>query len=1517
MRIPRDFAIAVAVLTFAIAPAIAPASPPFKDGVIQLVRNAPPGNLQPIILENTPLTIAQAGTPLALPGSFCIGDWMGPRMYRATFSFAGGETYFSLQDPSGTLPYSWGASCTPAYTFNTTAIDFDVNKRPASEQPNPFTFSLQPVVFDADLTNPGCPIPGGVKCAGPIYQVTLNGGSTAGVNYLIKLPFVIECCVTGPYFAAVYLSGSWSPGIAQVLTDGAGSLPASPPAQPCHNYLHDGSGLYDWVNDLVGAYHLRLYSEGYTPNDSATFCTPGECGWQWWYGVGRDVANPVTDPDLFAYTLPSLSGTRQRMATRFASLGLDTLKQIAFMGMPYTGAPDVLVEIFGATSGASCGLTTIPGALLYSVTVPYASLVNPPLTNNVPIPDAIWGNLNGGQSQDLFVALSVPSGPANRYALYTRTRSYGSCTTDPHTMFNVSGSWLYGGEYSGNDDEAYIDAYVCKEMVIEIPSACTSAHADDWNTWMHDYQRTGASGMTVGNPCAVRAEWSKFLPRLSSFTSPVVAGGKVCVASDNEVNSFDLATGTPGNSVGAMPYAYNQVRCNVSVEGNRVFITGGAANSVSCWDTTLSIVHWSNDYTGPGLAATTHGPLLTRNRFGATAVYHAGTDSIVVIGTEMSTSANHGWLYALDARTGFLYNGWGTNPIPLDRGCRLTPAFDGANLYVGTSSYTSFGDGSLYSINAATGAINWNFKDATASLEGWPGGVSIDGTILYGATYANDPALPLSASHRYAIDVTLAGPGPSLSPAAIRWRGTEGPTLYAAPTIGRNFLYIPQDDPSAGILMVDKYFGTVVHNFSLAGVGSVPLPVTLTCDNYLFAGDRLGRWYLLNTSDQSLEWRREFTGIVNGTAIAHNFVNGDDYAIVNSRSSQTDPSGRGALTAWRFHQQFRPFLHQYVYSTEIQVPLNSGSGLSHTEPGVFGNDGCISLQFGNPIISDPAPASVSYSDALEQYAAAYVDLHVGSDYIARFDNDRLSKRARLAGAGARVDDELTVFDKAMETAGKSVAKDRTRAATAAGATDILRTSGVSYSANPLLPGQSTNITWTYDGTGLGRGTDDEYIQAVNNDPDFYPEDLSYSVIGYPTLKITYVGGCPEQNTTLAWNTLGAANSEKVYNHGALGDGHSGALVWGADGGYNANLYDGGFLLVGDSSAQLGGAQFRLDYYKFSGLYVASPRPSDSICGFDGSASVHLGWRRQGGCPGQPVEITGSRETSVFSDTNTNYPPTSPLSSIGVTVFQTEVGANDPMYGDFKLICWNLQNRDSVAKDLKAGSYIDWDVGVSYDKNVGLLSDNFNGYAQWNAASPQYAFGMFDPDLCTSYCGIDPSANSPHKMLSYLYTYCYHWDCWPGYNDVYGWGLGWAMATTPPYRLYYYGPQGPAGERGDRSVFLVNKGFILPSNGSQNVVQALYAVPATSNDVETIDALAVEVAKRAARWAGFARGDVNDDGCVNLADACWLSSGNQIYPDTYCGDVNLSGTVDPVDVVYLLAYISGSGPAPQGAWRFTY
>jgi hypothetical protein len=745
--------------------------------------------------------------------------------------------------------------------------------------------------------------------------------------------------------------------------------------------------------------------------------------------------------------------------------------------------------------------------------------------------------------------------------------------------------------------------------------------------------------------------------------------------------------------------------------------------------------------------------------------------------------------------------------------------------------------------------------------------------------------------------------------------------LYAAPTIGRNFVYIPQENPAAGVLMVDKATGKAVYNWAADGVGSVTQNVTLTCDKFLFAGDRAGYWYLLNVTDQSMEWRRVFTGIVLGTALAHHSGTGEDYAVVNARSSATGPAGAGVITGWLFNPTTRPFLRQLVYETaDILIPLNSGINLGpYTETGVYANDGCVDLNITTTNIIEASPAAKSFSQIQQKYAAAYVDRKIGSDYVTYFEGGQPSKRARLAGAGVMADEELTVLDNELEAVHSSFAAKGARSATAAGAMDILRTDvlTLNYSASPIPPGGMTDIEWRYNGQDLGRGLDDEYIETVTNDPDFYPEDLDYSDLGHPSLLVHYIGGCPNENVLMTWNTLGATNTEKVYNWGSLGGMQSSgdnALKWGADPtGSDAWLFDGGLVLVGDSSAALGGALVRIGLYSDNARnYVADPRLSDNTCGLDAATDILLGYRREGPCPGVAVPIEGSWVRSVYSDTNEAVPGTSPLATLGLSVVQYEVGANDPMYGDFKLIRFELHNRDAVDKpNIYAGTFIDWDIAAGTD-NTGAYSDVFNGYFQRSTLTPNaFAYGMFVPEQPSAYFGVNPAPNSPHRIEVVSNTDRVYTTPWG--NSV-NHAMVWTQVVTaqPTRGVDNY----PTTE--DKSGLLINKPVFVPASGMAAVHQALYAVNASSGDDNTIGLNAADIAKRAARWGGWARGDVNDDGYVNLADVCWMGSGNPIYPDTYSADVNLiGGQGDAADQTYLLMYVSGLGPGPLGAWRFAF
>jgi hypothetical protein len=321
----------------------------------------------------------------------------------------------------------------------------------------------------------------------------------------------------------------------------------------------------------------------------------------------------------------------------------------------------------------------------------------------------------------------------------------------------------------------------------------------------------------------------------------------------------------------------------------------------------------------------------------------------------------------------------------------------------------------------------------------------------------------------------------------------------------------------------------------------------------------------------------------------------------------------------------------------------------------------------------------------------------------------------------------------------------------------------------------------------------------------------------------------------------------------------------------------------------------------------------------------MGFKREGGCPGTPTEILGAWIRTAYVDTNMQRPGTAG-EAIGTRIELTEVGAYDPLYGNFKLQRWEVANRDNVDKGpIYAGTWIDWDVAPNYDANTGFYSLAYNGYGLYDGDNPDWCMGIFDPNLPTAYGGVDPTANRPQRInpmgeraTGGVGTPEGNYDGpWQSPDADY-WEEMWTYAVE---RLPQFedGPENLDDATGleDHAGLITNKGQILPANGTIAFHQALYAVDATSGDENTMEANGLALAQMASKWAGFARGDVNDDNTVNLLDVCWLLSGHQIYPDTYNGDVNLSGGVDAADEAYLLDYVTGLGPAPQGDWRFTF
>jgi hypothetical protein len=80
----------------------------------------------------------------------------------------------------------------------------------------------------------------------------------------------------------------------------------------------------------------------------------------------------------------------------------------------------------------------------------------------------------------------------------------------------------------------------------------------------------------------------------------------------------------------------------------------------------------------------------------------------------------------------------------------------------------------------------------------------------------------------------------------------------------------------------------------------------------------------------------------------------------------------------------------------------------------------------------------------------------------------------------------------------------------------------------------------------------------------------------------------------------------------------------------------------------------------------------------------------------------------------------------------------------------------------------------------------------------------------------------------------------------------------------------------------------------------------------------DLANNLNKWAGFDRGDVNNDGLINIADIIYLAAyvnngGPGPIPFVHTGDVNNDGSVDAGDITYMITYYFDCGPCPIGAW----
>ncbi len=1345
-----------------------------------------------------------------------------------------------------------------------------------------------------DVANPGdpCPVPGAPIWIGPTLTFSIPAG-TAGMQ--IELPLATspynKCCVDGPYFIVV-VGGAADAGV-----EVGPWASDDTPSQWCVWYWQNvvAGSPTDWSaywDDAGSGLDLNLSSYALT-SDQNDCHKPGICEWEW----NHCVWNTFT---YYYVAMPAPNGMREEMYSVWQAASPCTILQVDWYGSaanPIAGDPGSAISIMLDTDSDD-----IP-----DLTIAYEEHTT---ANSVPG----WNSFMFPADQpvivpvgEYYVKLSRASWAADGDTMAGTVDNHDDpslCDNDCLTfLIAADGSVMSGCDYWGASMELFVEVFKCCAEPVTCEEQTPAP--DVWMTHAHDYARTSRSTIAVGEPCDINLVWAAITTKADASFNNATSDGVDVFCSDNQaIHSYDLLTGalnwTFFDPAGIQ--TAGSMRNNITITGDAVYASGGTAMSFFKLDKANGAVIWSRHYNSMGGGV---GDMLCGSQRFSVSVE---IGDMVIVGDE------GGCLWAFEAATGLNHPNWGTNPIPMNGQVFLSPAWDGgAYIYVATFL------GDLYKIEVATGNIVWTFTETDG--DGFYGGCSYDAIedCIYAASHHGVGGGDTPERFKIASDGTVV------------WAKGQGAVLYSPPTIGIAKVFFAQDYPAQGLLIVDKETGMAEYDFSVDGVGYVTNPVTLTSDCYLFAGDRTGGWHLLNAITFERVWSRYYSDFVWGTELVTG-TDEKDYAIVTTWSDGPNTGwSRGAVFVWELNSTPRPMVDQLEFEVNLPVPFGTGPGTPAAAADLLMsvadcaalNVTAINIYDADPPLLSDLKGKVTKGNPKAAAAAAKVaDEMAGDDYLSLFSD----KKALMTGAQAT---DIEAFERHANKNRFEQSKNLVSNLAAGAAT--VRTSAVALDTpSPISGGTSFGITWLYDGSGLARSVSSDYVEFVTDDPDFVPE---LPGMGHPYITINYIGGCLyEWFEDMYWNGYEMWHLEQVSNFGRYGDGAGYGLDWG-DGFNDVPIYDAGFFI-----AQVGADYCMTTVYDQTDAVnrlLPNPSPMSGVCGIDYADYVPMGrsvvvdWYSGGSCPPvlgvDYIDVEGEITWVSFIDTMTNFDPTYTL---GTEIIQVEICMYDfgHGYGDFKLIHYKVIERGTAAvPDLVAGIFCDWDVQADYNTNSVAVNANAGGYAVWDGGGPTVAFGhmvlgagpslvcggeIAQPDY-RAVVGVD----NQHSVYATTCVQC----CTN--ND-----LEWMDCIDN----YWFGAIiEPGDAQADKSGLIAFPEFDLAMGGEQHLYAAVFGVDASTNDHAVVEANIASMAYRANKWAGFNRGDVNDDNKVDAIDLGYLAAALAdpgtwpIFPynDSESisggnGDVDGSGVTDPGDVPYLLNYLMG-GPAPIGAWRFGY
>ena len=1095
---------------------------------------------------------------------------------------------------------------------------------------------------------------------------------------------------------------------------------------------------------------------------------------------------------------------------------------------------------------------------------------------------------------------------------------------------NWAGYWGYIEDDWSADANVMMDIDVCCVPIPEIPCA----QGEDWPTFAVDFARTNHSLNSIGDArCNLTKNWLVTLGGAMSYASPLIYKDTVVGIWLDRVVALDVNTGATfwervAGDYGGFVLASGMVGTptifnfdDYGVNETYVFIGGGGSRAMSAFDLATGDTVWSRGFFIHGTNTFSYSITVIIDIDGTPYLYYASDD---------------GDLYAVNALTGdelWTVSAGGN----INRGI----CTDGELLYIGRDENVTYGD--VLAIDPATGATVWSMYDVNGGLMGptivpakdYPGNENFIGGISYDvltdqifapAYYSPaDNSSPVQdGGIMYAID---AGNG------VVNWVNLStggGGNGSAAPTIdATNVIFIawcPWQDSGQrrGPLAFNKltgdeaWFNTTEQPgfFEAGGLGDGGVNTTANYNYYMdgalsceteaadiyFAMNRENflNFFDANTGEQIMH--RRFESLYYG----HRWqpIIGDGHVLVNHRNTLV------CLT----NQEDRARLCINGYNLTVPVEFGGTTSENITYEGVLSNQGCAPLTITNIYVDEESNGTIP-----DFIAASVVNPDLTNSMQAKIDK-----------MSSKIPNLMSSVTDLPEIVMDNMRLSKNLAAYAAPTWFDHVVSPVPGTViNPGDP--AVDIVLNIDATQITRGIHTFYAYIESDDPDYFL-DHAYmddpGDFGIPEIKMNIQGGCLMDYTELEFGdvTGGNENIAKIFNTGKLADGDmTDCLSVDGDG---ASVWQGGVVF--------GVSQYRLAFHsKNWGGETWEWRSllPDVLCGTDGECEMQhelnalLGYiSTNNGASYDPVY--GEVMTYSFVDSVINYydtlndpnkwnwnfesdhgfaPPYDDTLTMGFKVCAKAIGAYDvPELENFVVYRYAMTSRYGASfPGLYVGIFMDYDVNPNSDFNVmGYDKDHSVAFC-YDCNTGDRGFGAVKVPFGGCY---EPLLNA--RTLTAEMAMWNDSSIWC--DSTYNWMTQW------DYQLVHQPGIIPCNEDADdRDGFITIGNYPLNADSEDSTIIAFAQFGVLGLADPSDPANYFETANIVNKWCGFGRGDVNNDGAVNLVDIIYLANyingGNGPYPFEFLGDVNNDGNIDNLDVTYLIAYYFNGGPDPLGDW----